>query len=566
MSITKLKEAKKAKPDYLDFDGDQNTKESMRKALKDKAKQKVEEAKKVKLKRWWDDDGDGIGWESGEVSGKFKKKKKVVKEEYSNWREDLSEVISLVNKDKNENKITGKGVNNKSKIKINPSISEAVENLGGTLLEFVETENICILEDLKKLEILTLDDELLEEVVYEFFIESLEEGYTVDEIEFCILESIENSLSYLTEEEDSKKRGVLSRIKRFVKGAAKKLARGAGYVAGVGVRAAKGTAREVASGYKKGRLGAEEKSEPDSSSSETSSTETKVRDSAKDGVRKGFRRTLSNLAAYASKKLDPDRGKPSAAHTKGPRTQKLRSGIGGGKKYEVAGRKKEIEPKTQQKPSEVHSREGVRKPKPYSTSVRTAKVKTAPRMSGSSGESTSEAKPSTPPSTPKRTRKPRTQTKTTKVTTPKTSKNSSKVSSKKNSDPTEGKLDDLLKSIRSEEYQLDEKTLTSNETKKREKIVRSMKDKLSDFEKRYPGRGKEVMYATATKMAKKITEQTQEIQTNKPEKPQQEQKPQTSKISSALTAIEKESQAEMQKSRALRRLAQSGGDISSVTK
>ena len=34
-----------------------------------------------------------------------------------------------------------------------------------------------------------------------------------------------------------------------------------------------------------------------------------------------------------------------------------------------------------------------------------------------------------------------------------------------------------------------------------------MKNKKEDFEKRYPGRGKEVMYATATKMAKKIAEQ-----------------------------------------------------------
>jgi len=45
------------------------------------------------------------------------------------------------------------------------------------------------------------------------------------------------------------------------------------------------------------------------------------------------------------------------------------------------------------------------------------------------------------------------------------------------------------------------------EMKKREEIVKSMKDKESDFEQRYPGRGKEVMYATATKMAKKMAEQ-----------------------------------------------------------
>ena len=34
-----------------------------------------------------------------------------------------------------------------------------------------------------------------------------------------------------------------------------------------------------------------------------------------------------------------------------------------------------------------------------------------------------------------------------------------------------------------------------------------MKSNKADFEKRYPGRGEEVMYATATKMAKKIAEQ-----------------------------------------------------------
>ena len=59
-----------------------------------------------------------------------------------------------------------------------------------------------------------------------------------------------------------------------------------------------------------------------------------------------------------------------------------------------------------------------------------------------------------------------------------------------------------------EMVELDEKTLTSAETKKKEEIVKSMKKKSGDFENRYPGRGKEVMYATATKMAKKVAEET----------------------------------------------------------
>ena len=64
--------------------------------------------------------------------------------------------------------------------------------------------------------------------------------------------------------------------------------------------------------------------------------------------------------------------------------------------------------------------------------------------------------------------------------------------------------------LKNEEIELDEKTLTSAETKKKEEIVKSMKKSAGDFEKRYPGRGKEVMYATATKMAKKVAEQMED--------------------------------------------------------
>ena len=83
------------------------------------------------------------------------------------------------------------------------------------------------------------------------------------------------------------------------------------------------------------------------------------------------------------------------------------------------------------------------------------------------------------------------------------------------------KLDDLLASVRSESVQIDEKTLTSAETKEKERLVKSMKDKAADFEKRYPGRGKEVMYATATKMAKKMAEQAMELQPKTQPQPQQ---------------------------------------------
>jgi hypothetical protein len=54
-----------------------------------------------------------------------------------------------------------------------------------------------------------------------------------------------------------------------------------------------------------------------------------------------------------------------------------------------------------------------------------------------------------------------------------------------------------------EEVELDERTLTKSEAGKKEEYVKGMKKKLSGFKQRYGERAKEVMYATATSMAKK---------------------------------------------------------------
>ena len=123
----------------IDNDGKPNTKKdkylmNRRNVIKQElATQK--EAKEVK--KWWDDDGDGIGYEDGEVSGKFKKKKKKLKEGYSNWRQDLSEVMS---DDIESKEVKEKKVNNK--VKINPDMKESVENLGGELVEMIEIEGV----------------------------------------------------------------------------------------------------------------------------------------------------------------------------------------------------------------------------------------------------------------------------------------------------------------------------------------------------------------------------------------------------------------------------------------
>ena len=76
----------------------------------------------------------GVSGKNNPKGGKsLGKKKKSVKEGFSNWREDLTEVMTDIEDNK---KVEEKKVNNK--IKINPKLGEAIERLGGTLIEMVE--------------------------------------------------------------------------------------------------------------------------------------------------------------------------------------------------------------------------------------------------------------------------------------------------------------------------------------------------------------------------------------------------------------------------------------------
>ena len=62
---------------------------------------------------------------------------RVRKESFSNWRQDLIEVIS---DDENDKPVKEKGV--KNKIVINPEMKEAVEEIGGTVIEMVELDEM----------------------------------------------------------------------------------------------------------------------------------------------------------------------------------------------------------------------------------------------------------------------------------------------------------------------------------------------------------------------------------------------------------------------------------------
>jgi len=181
-------------------------------------------------------------------------------------------------------KIKEKKIENK--ITINPKLNEAVEEIGGVLLEMMQFD--CILDEITDNELKFVSDSLIESTVQEIFYECLEEGYELDEIETMLCESIDTSLTLLTEAQvtyghdtenpAAKKRGeVLNKIKGAVKTVGKGLARGAGYVAGAAVRGAKALGREFKAGYQRGRGGASTSSSETSSaptSSSTSSTPT----------------------------------------------------------------------------------------------------------------------------------------------------------------------------------------------------------------------------------------------------------------------------------------------------
>jgi hypothetical protein len=67
----------------------------------------------------------------------------------------------------------------------------------------------------------------------------------------------------------------------------------------------------------------------------------------------------------------------------------------------------------------------------------------------------------------------------------------------------EDRITALERRIEALESMLSERELTNPETKEKERIVKGMKKKKSDFKDRYSDDAKAVMYATATKTAKK---------------------------------------------------------------
>ena len=446
--------------------------ENNEKAIEDMKKTKAHKDMVAAVRKKFDEALDPVGQEDADIdndgdtdkSDKYLHnrrkavgkaiKKKNVKEGFSDWRQDLSEVIGDVKKnDKSEDlKVTEKAI--KNKITINPTLGEAVEELGGTLLEMVEIEDAdCILDDLSESEVFLLSDKLIEEVVEEFFNECIQEGYDVKEIENVLVESIDVSAALLTEakvtlgHDTDIKSDRLEKVKSAVKKVGKGLARGVGYVAGAAVRGARAAGREFSKGYERGRGGSS--GEGSSSSSQTSS-DTKETGSKRPGL-------LGRIGSALKSGLKRAVGAGARAVSRGARN--------------VARRMEDGEKKTDTTSKAT--------PKPAASEAPATAPKPKVKVAAPKAKTTTTPKPATPaaakPATPKRKRT--------------------------------SKLDSLLSDIRKEEVELYEKTLTDAETKEKERLVKSMKSNKADFEKRYPGRGEEVMYATATKIAKKVVEQ-----------------------------------------------------------
>jgi hypothetical protein len=202
------------------------------------------------------------------ADGKKKVKTKVRFEAYS-WRSELSEVITDI---ESEKEIKEKKV--KNTVKINPTLGEAVEEIGGTILEAIEVDEMEI-------------------VVEEVYAELIEEGYSEDDVEDAIEYSLnEVSESYLStygyndkavktsneksnaSEEPTSKKSMKDRLKSAAKKAIMGTSRAAGRAmkAKASVQAAPGRAKEkvksladrvksvAKSGYESGRGPVEKKS------------------------------------------------------------------------------------------------------------------------------------------------------------------------------------------------------------------------------------------------------------------------------------------------------------------
>jgi hypothetical protein len=466
-----------------------------------------------------------------------------------------------VDAEDNEEKITEKPI--KNKIKINPSISETISNLGGELVEMVELEGV--LDEFHDSELMFLSNELIEEVVEEFFYECLEEGYDVDEVEDMLIESIETSAAILNEAKvtlghDTKIERKSDRLEK-VKSAVKKVARGVGRAAGAAVRGAKAIGREVKAGYAAGRGS-------DSESSSSSGTRkpqiyrnahqqskkpglisrlgSKLKSGLKKAVASGARavsRGARNVARKmdgggssstpkstptpaakkpAEKSADPWEGsattppkakakaKPAAKPKAKKKTGKLDSLLSSIRNEEVELDEAEGSygqtPKAQQKMGDLANKRRNTPASEYSErGEKKKKVDSASRHFNRMGnpDAGNKGKKSSRPYYPAGRKGMTQKDRDWSRGADEYGHSGYDGEGGGGSLPKGRKLERQRKTgVSAESFNIDERALDATETKEKERIVKGMKKNLAGFRARYGDRAKEVMYATATKNAK----------------------------------------------------------------
>jgi hypothetical protein len=325
--------------------------------------------------------------------------KAIAKEGYSNWRDDLSEVIDLIGK-RTDTKIVEKKVDNKIIINPNTQVREAVKNLGGELIEMIELDEDLISEEI--------------EIVTEYF---YEQGLNGDGIDILVEKlGLEEFINFVYDISEN------YYLVEWRRGAGGTKVRGAQVSkGGKHISTLKGAAKSSAvrgTAEHKGRKVEREKT--DSGSSGMTSALKSQSDKAR------------NLAVKKAVVMQPDK-----TPDKTPDKKSLRDRIAG------------------------HILRGIERHK--------AATQTAGKALNVAGKAATEF--------------------------------GKGFSSGVNDVRKVGK-----RVLTGEEYELEEKTLSSAETKKKEEIVRSMKKNLPGFRSRYGERAKEVMYATATKKAKDVAE------------------------------------------------------------
>jgi hypothetical protein len=230
----------------------------------------------------------------------------------------------------------------KNKVVVNPDLNlgEAIDQIGGTIVETELFEGI--LDNISDSELAYLSDEVIEEAVEEVFFEMIDEGYEIDDIVEYISESLDRSYQIIeegyydsaveTSKKNSKKpevaaarrqvkiekikktaKKVGSALKSGAKAGAKAAVKAAGYAAGAAVRGAKSAKKEFTRGYVRGRYG---EGSSDSSSSDSSSSTRKPKTyryskyskDSKEGVgsklKRGLKSVVGKSARFAARGAD----------------------------------------------------------------------------------------------------------------------------------------------------------------------------------------------------------------------------------------------------------------------